>query len=160
MNLGQGVASHLRGEANEFVLRRPRTVHHNRKRCPAAHYFLYMSGELIERQPRVKREHQRDVRRDQIAQWIATAAKLVNHPLIRKLRKPHHGPTRQRRTQDVGEFLGGHNPFIAQIADERRALLQMLQLVNRIDIGKRGVVLELNFNDMMRRVPDVDFSAA
>ena len=108
----------------------------------------------------MKREHQRDVRRDQITERITTAAKLVNHPLIRKLRKPHHGPTRQRRSQDVGKFFSGQDQFIAQIADERRALLQMLQLVNRIDIGKRGFVLELNFNDVMRRVPGVDFSAA
>ena len=108
----------------------------------------------------MKREHQRNVRRDQTAEWIATATKLVNHTLIGKFRKPHHGPTRQRWTQDVGEFFGGHNLFIAQIADERRALLQMLQLVNRIDVGKRGFVLELNFNDVMRRVPGIDFSAA
>ena len=108
----------------------------------------------------MKREHQRDVRRDQIAQWIAATTKLVNQALIGKFWKPHHGPTRQRRTQDVGEFLGGQDQFIAQIADERRALLQMLQLVNRIDIGKRGFVLELNFNDVMRRVPGIDFSAA
>ena len=108
----------------------------------------------------MKREHQRDVRRDQIAQWIAAATKLVNRTLIGKFRKPHYGPTRQRRTQDVGEFFGSHNQFIAQIADERRALLQMLQLVTRIDIGKRDFVLELNFNDVMRRVPGIDFSAA
>ena len=97
---------------------------------------------------------------DEIAQWIAAAANLVNHALIGELRKPHHGTTRQRRTQDVCEFFGSHDQFIAQNANEWRALLQMLQLVNRVDVGERRFVLELNFNNTMRRVPGIDLSAA
>ena len=94
MHLGQRIATDLRCESYEFVLSRPGSVHHNRKRCPAAHDFLHMSGELIQRQSRVKRKHQRDVRRDQITQRVAGSAKFVNDSLIGELRKPHDGPTR------------------------------------------------------------------